>query len=133
MKQIKLYLRDDFNNCLQDWKEIKPFKTLSVADDIELWDKALVLDDKYYTVCMSEGNNYKIDELPNFDLSEEETSLESEIKCPICGYEVSDSWEYSDDEGELVCDGCGATLEWGREVEVTYSTKVTEKTEPIKL
>ena len=66
-------------------------------------------------------------------LTEEEENWDtSEIKCPICGYEESDSWEYDSDQGEIKCGGCGATLEWSREVEVSYSTEVKKSVQPIK-
>ncbi|MGL6184732.1 MAG: hypothetical protein ACRC1T_05070 [Clostridium chrysemydis] len=133
MKQIKLYLKDDFKSWDTDWKDVKPFRILSVSDDTDLWERAIRLDDTYYTICAKQGENYQIEELPSYDLNKEETFGEDEIKCPICGYEISDSWECEDDGGEEVCGGCGSILEWNRVVEVTYSTTVKEKTRAIRL
>lgn len=133
MREIKLYLLEDFEDWKASWEDVKPFKILSVSDDIELWDRVIKINKSYYRIFSSQGNNYKIEEILNFDLDEIDTWGEQEIKCPICGYEMSDSWEYEDDEGEEICGGCGATLEWKREVEVTYSTEVKEKVEPIIL
>lgn len=133
MKQIKLYLSDDFKDILQDWEEVKPFKILSVADDIDLWESAISLGNKIYGVASSQGDSYKIYELPNFNIEEDTTYGEDEIKCPICGNEISDSWEYEGEDGEEICPGCGATLEWTREVEVTYSTSVKKVVKPLKL
>lgn len=133
MKKIELYLADDFKDISTEWDEVKVYRTLSVADDIDLWDRAISLDGKFYYVCMSQGNKYKIRELEKFNLEEEENWDTSEITCPICGYEHSDSWEYDSDYGDIECEGCGATLEWYRDVHVSYSAEVKKVMEPIKL
>ena len=132
MKKIELYLADDFKDIFTEWDEVEVYKTLSVADDVELWDRVISLDGKFYSVRYSQGNKYKIRELEQFNLEENENWDESEITCPICGYEFSDSWEYDSDYGEIKCEGCGATLEWSREVEVSYSAEVKKSVQPIK-
>lgn len=130
MKKIELYLADDFKDIFTEWDEVKVYKILSVADDVELWGGAIELDGKFYSVCCSQGNKYEIRELKEFNLEEKENYDTSEITCPICGYEISDSWEYDSDYGEIECGGCGATLEWSREV--SYSTEVKKSLQPIK-
>ena len=132
MKKIELYLADDFKDIFTEWDEVEVYKTLSVADDVELWDRAINLEGKFYSVCSSQENKYKIRELEQFNLEENENWDKSEITCPICGYEFSDSWEYGSDYGEIKCEGCGATLEWSREVEVSYSAEVKKSVQPIK-
>ena len=132
MKKIELYLTDDFKDVFTEWDEVKAYKILSVADDVELWDRVISLDDKFYSVCCSQGNKYKIRELEQFDIEEEKNWDTSEIKCPICGYEEIDSWEYDSNYGEIKCGGCGSTLEWSREIEVLYSTEVKKSVQPIK-
>lgn len=124
MKKIELYLDDDFKDIFQDWDEVKVYKTLSVADDIDLWGRAINLEGKFYSVCCSQGNKYAIQELEQFNIEEDNTYDEEDIKCPVCGYEVGDSWEISEDNGEHECSGCGAILEWSREVTVSYSAEV---------
>lgn len=132
MKKIELYLADDFEDIFTEWDEVKIYKTLSIADDVELWNRAINLEGKVYSICCSQGNKYQIRELEQFNLEEDENWDKSEITCPICGYEYSDSWEYDSDCGELECEGCGATLEWSREVEVSYSAEVKKSLQPIK-
>ena len=110
MKKIELYLADDFKDIFTEWDEVKVYKILSVADDVELWDRAISLDGKFYSVCCSEGNKYKIRELERYDIEEKE------------------NWDTS----EIKCGGCGATLEWSREVEVSYSAEVKKSVQPIK-
>lgn len=133
MKKIELYLDEDFKDILTEWDEVEIYKTLYVADDVNLWDRAIKLDGKFYSVCCSQGNKYKIIELEQFNPEEDSNWGKDEITCPICGYEVSESWEYDSDCGDCECGGCGATLEWSREVEVSYSAEVKRALEPIKL
>lgn len=133
MKKIELYLDEDFKDIFTKWDEVEVYKTLYVADDVELWDRAIKVDGKFYSVCCSQGDKYKITELKQFNLEEESNWGKDEITCPICGYEVGDSWEYDSDEGDCECGGCGATLEWSREVEVSYSAEVKKALEPLKL
>lgn len=133
MKKIELYLDEDFKDIFTEWDEVEVYKTLYVADDVELWDRAINLNGKFYSVRCSQGDKYKITELKQFNLEEESNWGKDEITCPICGYEVGDSWEYDSDEGDCECGGCGATLEWSREVEVSYSAGVKKALEPINL
>ena len=46
-----------------------------------------------------------------------------EIVCPYCGREESDSWEYSDDDGQAACGYCGAEFLYERHTSVHYSTE----------
>ncbi|MGL4760383.1 MAG: hypothetical protein ACRCWG_02910 [Sarcina sp.] len=133
MKKIELYLKEDLKGVWDEWDSVKPFKILMVEDNVDLWESAINLNNKFYTVWCSQGDKYKIRELEKFNIEETETFDEGQVKCPICGEEVSDSWELSDDEGECDCCGCGAVLEWNREVVVNYSAEVKEVAKPIKL
>lgn len=58
---------------------------------------------------------------------DENTDYLSEITCPHCGYEWSDSWEITNDTGELECGQCGLFFEYYRDVEVTYCTSKIER------
>lgn len=48
-----------------------------------------------------------------------------EIVCPHCGYEHSDSFEYSED-GDTTCNDCGKPFHYARDISVTYSTDKLE-------
>lgn len=50
MKKIELYLDDDFKDICTEWDEVKVYRTLSAPDDVELWDRAISLDGKVYSV-----------------------------------------------------------------------------------
>lgn len=62
-------------------------------------------------------------------MSKEEIDCEfnKEIVCPYCGYEHGDSWEFKENNGEMVCDGCEKKFNWKRDIEVTYSTWVIKE------
>ena len=82
MKKIELYLADDFKDIFTgwpEWDEVKVFRTLSVADDVNLWDRAINLDGKFYSVRMSQGNKYKIRELKEFNLEKKRTMIQAKL------------------------------------------------------
>jgi hypothetical protein len=60
MKTIELYLDKDFKSVLQDWSEVLIFKTIEVEDDVDLWDKAIVLDGEFYSASCQEKEKYRI-------------------------------------------------------------------------
>lgn len=47
---------------------------------------------------------------------------EENIKCPYCGFEDYDSWEFDQDKGTTECGDCGEEFNVTRDIEVTYST-----------
>ena len=56
-------------------------------------------------------------------MKEFDTKHTREIICPHCGYEHSDSWEYSDEGGTTQeCDECGNEYTLEIEFDVTYCT-----------
>jgi len=48
---------------------------------------------------------------------------EDNIKCPYCGYEDQDSWEFDQDSGVHGCGDCGKEFNVERDIAITYSTK----------
>lgn len=51
---------------------------------------------------------------------DEDTSGESQVVCPHCGYRHDDSWEIP--EGEIECSQCERKFHMYRDIEVFYST-----------
>lgn len=49
--------------------------------------------------------------------------LESNLKCPYCGYEDSDSWELEEEDSEYECLQCGGIISYERIVTVDYSSE----------
>lgn len=51
----------------------------------------------------------------------------TEIECPHCGFEYSDSWEWNQNRNdewiEEECDSCGKTFEAIRVISVDYYTR----------
>lgn len=67
-------------------------------------------------------------------MSEEAKPIETEFTplpvCPYCGHEVSDAWEYRNDEFEHECSNCEKRFTVTRDLDVTYCTfKIDEKSE----
>ena len=52
-----------------------------------------------------------------------------EITCPYCGHVESDSWEYTEDEGDAECGTCGKEFHYCRNITIDYSTDKIEKKE----
>ena len=50
MKKIELYLYEDFKDILTEWDEVKVYRTLFVVDDVKLWDRAIKIDGKFYSL-----------------------------------------------------------------------------------
>jgi hypothetical protein len=51
-----------------------------------------------------------------------EYTFEKYITCPYCGHQNKDSWECTNDDGEIDCGACGSTFFYERIVDVSYST-----------
>lgn len=48
---------------------------------------------------------------------------DNEITCPHCGWEVSESWELEEDDGEYVCEECEKEFLYNRVREISYHTR----------
>lgn len=137
MKEAKIYLDEKIinkDNFMTDWGNSPVFKTIMIEDNENLWDNAIKINDDFYSVCCSQGQNYAVYKLDFYDSDEDLELLvdynEDNLRCPVCGYEESDCWEYSSDsEDEHECQGCGSILSWEREYTVTYETKVIKRNE----
>jgi len=53
--------------------------------------------------------------------NEDDARNTDEIICPYCGYELSESYEFSD-HGKYNCPDCENEFEYSRYIEVNYST-----------
>lgn len=59
----------------------------------------------------------------NVNTRSDSNEYEDYITCPYCGYADGDSFEQSEDNDTIECGRCGATIEYTRDVIVSYSTK----------
>ena len=98
MISVKLYLYDKLKRqggFKISWDNSKVFKELTIDKCEDLWDLPLMINNNFYSVCVSEGNNYAIKKLDFYRFDEDIDDVynygEDEIKCPVCGYEISDS------------------------------------------
>lgn len=46
-----------------------------------------------------------------------------EVVCPYCGYEHSDSWEFSEYDDEFECHSCEKHFVMERKIDISYVTK----------
>lgn len=63
----------------------------------------------------------------------EDQDYTSQITCPYCGYENSDSWEADEDEDEYKCPCCGSVFSYQRNVTVEYCSQPVKKAGAITL
>ncbi len=55
-----------------------------------------------------------------------DTDYTDEMKCPYCGQEQADPWEYSSDDSLATCGFCDLEFGYSRNVSVSYSTQKIE-------
>jgi transcription elongation factor Elf1 len=56
-------------------------------------------------------------------MEELDTEFTDELTCPHCGYEHSDAWELSENDGEISCDRCSEEFSFVRNISISYTTK----------
>jgi hypothetical protein len=52
-----------------------------------------------------------------------------DLVCPGCGDVIKNPWDFEGDDGIVCCWKCGATYDYVREVEITYTTTLKRKNE----
>ena len=61
-----------------------------------------------------------------------EQNYTNEITCPYCGCEI-ESWEMDDEDEEHICENCGSTFSYQRDVTVSYCSQPVKKADVIRL
>lgn len=139
-KELKIVVENDshvrvgwFNNE-EDLKRHIDY-TFQVEDDFEPFDHTYIIDDKYYSPCSFDiKENILVVEEFEIKGSKEDETNEDVLTCPVCGYVYQDCWEFSkDSDDNLECPMCKSILEYEREYEVTYTTKVKKLATAFKL
>lgn len=119
--------RSFFDRNIEDIKKIVFCKTDKIID---FHDKVLI-DGKKYTICsgtrIGDDFYYSVEEISLKDDDDIQDEYESEIKCPVCGHELSDSIEMPDREEEHECEYCGSIFAYEREVSVEYIFSIVKK------
>lgn len=134
MKTIKLVLYNKINYFDEiDFDNLPVWKEYKVPYEFNPWNMLLFIDNQNYNIITSKGNVYIIDKVIKFDDTNKEEYDKNEITCPVCGFELGDSWECENDEDELICECCGSKFAYTRNYEVTYDTEVIEVNYPISL
>lgn len=118
-----------------NYKEISNKSFFSIDKEIDFSEK-LKINDKLYSTCCGltlENDKDYCFLVEEFKFEDEiDTKIESEITCPYCNYELSDSWDYSSDEDDIDCENCDSLFSYTREITVDYWCKPISKNEEIK-
>lgn len=140
MKIYNINSIDDRLDLFNKTKSIEDFEPIAETEqNISLSKcKTIKIDNNYYSVCSTTYENgnplYSIvEEFKMSDDFDDECFREDYIKCPVCGWENLDSFECADYDENYICGKCGSVLSYGREVEVTYTTKLVKKVEPLTI
>jgi len=129
-------------DCSKKWWDATREDMLNASfhnsDVLHKFDDNVEIDGNLYCCNVSsqkEGDTfYSVNQINLSSEPEDEVISDDEIKCPYCGAEVSDSWEYSDSDDEHECSDCGSIYAYERRVEVSYcSTPVKKNEEKIYL
>ena len=102
----------------------------------------LIINDVAYCICSmsGKGNIYNIcyvEKLKNQDVfinnkEPKSQNYTDDITCPYCGTEI-ESWEMEDYKDEYICESCGSTFSYQRNVTVEYCSQPVKKGEAIRL
>lgn len=89
------------------------------------------IDNQLYVLCRKtiEGDNFYIG-ISKVEMKDDEDIndlYESEITCPACGSQLTDSWEMSDSDDEYQCENCGSIFSYEREIDVNYICTLVKK------
>jgi hypothetical protein len=112
-------------------KEFKPTVICEIESIYEFPHGLISIEGKLAKCCsFDDVKNFLTIEYVQEPINEDEIFGHNEIKCPYCGDEKTDSWEYSDD-GTEHCDSCGSEYIYERIVDVSYTTIIKNKNDKI--
>lgn len=66
------------------------------------------------------------------DVDDIKDTYESELTCPVCGYQNDCSFELSDEDDNYECGRCGSILSYTRQVSVDYDVSLVERCKVIE-
>jgi hypothetical protein len=117
---MKLY---DISNWCRQGMEVEDYPYIGEIDiDLTIGEVVKVGEDYYIPGVINPANKSAGVRKSEIDLEPEDREYESNLICPYCGYEDSDSWELLDDDDEHECGRCGAVISYKRVVTVEYNS-----------
>lgn len=135
--EIILYLQNENNHKIgsRDWHKMKEFKRFEIDDSIKLTENPIKINNKYYTwsSCCIKHKHFIIKEIESFDMENDTANYNSNLICPVCGYENLDSFELDEQDSNYRCENCFSVLSYEREITVTYNADLVIRSEPIIL
>lgn len=142
MKTLKIIIENDSNRRIELFHNENDSKLnqyvdyeFQVEDNFKPFDHTYKINGKYYSPCRLDIKQYIL-AVEEFEIkgSKEDETFKNVLTCPICGYIYHDCWEFSRDfADDLECPMCKSILEYEREYEVIYTTKVKKIAEPYRL
>lgn len=123
---MKVMLFSEYLKTIND-KEFKP-TIICEINSIDCFPNGLVcIQEKLARCCsFSIKEDFLTIEYANNPIDENEIFQHDEIKCPYCGNEKTDSWEY-DDDGSEICDSCGSEYRYEKIINVSYTTTIKKR------
>lgn len=116
----KLY---DLSNWCRQGSEVEDYPYIGEIDVDLSMGTVIKVDQEYYTIGVLNFRNKSAGVRKiKLEIDPEDKSYESNVICPYCGYEDSNSWELSDSEDEHECGRCRATISFERVVTVEYNS-----------
>ena len=127
--RIGLKNKDFYKHAFSMDYDYSDIPTLFEADGITCGD-VVNFNGKHYAICStSTKHNFSAaEEIEISDDGEDEVN-DNNIKCPVCGKENEDSWEYSNESDDYECGTCGSTLSYMSEITRTFYIKVKSRPE----
>jgi len=106
---------------MTDWDKLLKQTTCDKCHGEVAKGKGIVAEGGFYhkDPCWE---NKKQKFIANYTGDECDIEYTSETVCPYCGYANGNSWELSDNEGEITCGRCESDFEYERIVTVEYCT-----------
>ena len=134
--KIKVYLNNNDRTFNVDYLNSDYPVIFEIEEEPDFDHPLYFHNGRYYTIrCWNIKEQYMVVRAIDVDETAEEKVTEYDeetVRCPVCGFEVMDAWEL-DDYGEYECPDCGATIEFERNVTITYSNTLKAKGVPNKV
>lgn len=129
---MKVMLFSEYLKTIHN-KDFKPAVICEIQSINEFPPGLISIEGKLAKCCsFSTEKDFLTIEYIQEPINEDEIFMHEEIKCPYCGAEQSDSWDYSD-SGDEHCDTCGSEYQYERIVEVTYTSTIKKKNKIITI